>query len=145
MQIQLFSRLRSIEQQLRTLQRERDALLGTFSASDGVATLRAERRALIRTLKEERARYIDLEWELDEAALRIKALAEQDRAGPTDLLVVRELVALRKRAAQLEEQALWQLERIGELEAHLKLADATIAHIDQSPLSDETRGGICCS
>ena len=149
MDVQLFPRLQAIDQQLLTLQRERHALLATFRGMHGLSALRSERRMLIQKLKEERARYIELEWQLDEDALRIKALAEQDREGPTDLLIVRELVSLRKRCAQREEQALWQLERIAELEAQLALADATITRVCQHGAAPDQPeeimiGGICC-
>lgn len=148
MDVQLFPRLQAIDQQLLTLQRERHALLATFIGVDGLSALQAERRTLIRKLKEERARYIELEWQLDEDALRIKVLAEQDREGPTDLLIVRELVALRKRSAQREEQVLWQLERIADLEAQLALADTTITRLCQQKTVDQPEevivGGICC-
>lgn len=149
MDVQLFPRLQAIEHEVLTLQRERHALLSSCVGVDGLGELQAERRTLIQQLREARERYLDLEWQLDEDALRIKVLAEQDREGPADLLIVRELVALRKRTTQCEEEALWQLERIGEMEAQLKFADATIDDIRQQQLraaemEDAIIVSLCC-
>jgi predicted nucleic acid-binding Zn-ribbon protein len=120
MRVQVFTQLQHIDQQLAALAQERDALLTAFRERDALRELRNARRDLASNLKEERGHSSDLQWELDDVELRLRTLDEQERDGPTDPLVARELVLLRERAAQLEEHVLTQLERIGELEQQLR-------------------------
>lgn len=120
MRVQVFTQLQHIDQQLSALAQERDALLAAFRERDALRELRNARRDLASNLKEERGHSSDLQWELDDVELRLRTLNEQERDGPTDPLVARELVLLRERAAQLEEHVLTQLERIGELEQQLR-------------------------
>jgi predicted nucleic acid-binding Zn-ribbon protein len=119
MRVQLFTQLQRIDQQLANLARERDEVLDAFHERDRLRTLREARRELASQLKEERGHSSDLQWELDDLEVRLRMLDEQERDGPTDPLVARELVILRERAAQLEEQVLTQLEHIAELEQQL--------------------------
>ncbi len=119
MRVQLFTQLQRIDQQLAQLVRERDEVLVAFRERDRLRALRDARRDLASKLKEERGRSSDLQWELDDLELRLRTLEEQERDGPTDPLVARELVILRERAAQLEEHVLTQLEHIAELEQQL--------------------------
>lgn len=126
MRVHLFTQLQAIDQQLTALARERDALLGQLSERATLHDLRNARRDLASTLKQERAHNSDLHWELDEIELRLRALDDQEREGPTDPLVARELVMLRERRAHLEEQVLSQLERIAELELELAEAERAV-------------------
>src|SRR5262245_58480388 len=70
--------------------------------------LRAELHALASQLKSERAVASDLAWELEDLEQRIRDLAEQ-RGGPVDTLLERELSSIAQRRAALEEQVLAQL------------------------------------
>ncbi|HEX6291793.1 MAG TPA: C4-type zinc ribbon domain-containing protein [Herpetosiphonaceae bacterium] len=119
MRVQLFTQIQQVDQQLTNLARERDAVLDEFRERDRLRDLRNTRRDLASKLKEERGHSSDLQWELDDVELRLRTLDEQERDGPSDPLVARELVILRERAAQLEEHVLAQLERIAELERQL--------------------------
>lgn len=125
MRVQLFTQLQMLDQQLATLVRERDALQSQFSARATLNELRNARRELASGLKHERGQSSDLQWELEEVELRLRALDDQEREGPTDPLVARELVLLRERRAHLEEQVLTQFERIAELEQNLSHAEHT--------------------
>lgn len=139
MRVQLFTQLQWIDQQLAHLARERDDVLVEFGERDRLRVLRDARRDLASNLKEERGRSSDLQWELDDLELRLRTLEEQERDGPTDPLVARELVILRERAAQLEEHVLAQLEHIAELEQQLagielEVVQGTAAWNEREPL-----------
>ena len=129
MRVQLFTQLQAIEQQLADLARERDALLEQFAARDAMRGLRETARNMASTLRLERAHSSDLQWELDELEHRLSSLIDLERDGPSDPLIARELVLLRERRFQLEEQVLAQLEQIEQREAQLEQAekDATAA------------------
>lgn len=139
MRVHVFTQLQHIDQQLAALAHERDALLDAFREREALRDLRHARRDLASSLKEERGHSSDLQWELDDVELRLRTLDEQERDGPTDPLVARELVILRERATQLEEHVLTQLERIGELEQQLRsieqqVEQATSAWAEREPL-----------
>lgn len=139
MRVQVFTQLQHIDQQLAALAQERDELLDAFRERDALRVLRDARRDLASSLKEERGHSSDLQWELDDVESRLRTLDEQERDGPTDPLVARELVLLRERAAQLEEHVLTQLERIGELEQQLRhieqqVEQATNAWAEREPV-----------
>lgn len=136
MRVQRFTQLQTIDQQLSALARERDELLSLLSERMAVQDLRNARRDLSSVLKLERAQNSDLHWELEEVELRLRALDDQEREGPTDPLVARELVLLRERRAYLEEQVLRQFERIAELEEELVKAEHAF---DQATASWATR------
>ena len=119
MRVQVFTQLQAIDQRLAQLVRERDALLIQFEERDALTALRESRRALTSALRQDRGQNSDLQWELEDVELRLRALDEQERDGPTDPLVARELVLLRERRALLEEQVLALLEQIGQLEQQL--------------------------
>ncbi len=119
MRLRIFTQLQMIDQQLTSLARERDELLALFAERDELRDLREVRRGLASSLRQERAHNSDLQWDLEDVELRLRALEEQERDGPSDPLVARELAILRDRTAQLEEQVLRQLERIAEVEQQL--------------------------
>jgi predicted nucleic acid-binding Zn-ribbon protein len=126
MRVQTYAQLQAIDQHLQQLARERDDVLMGFAARNDLRDLRDHRRTLASTLKQERARNSDLQWELEEVEVRLRALHDADRDGPTDPLVARELALLRERRTQLEEHVLQQLERVAELERNLVDADAQV-------------------
>jgi uncharacterized protein len=139
MRVHLFTQLQHIDQQLAALAQERDVLLDAFRERDTIRELRDARRDLASKLKGERGHSSDLQWELDDVELRLRTLDEQERDGPTDPLVARELVILRERAAQLEEHVLAQLEHITGLEQELhgieqQVEQATSAWAGREPL-----------
>lgn len=126
MRVQVFTQIQHIDQQLANLAHERDEVLDEFRARDTIRALRDVRRELASKLKEERGHSSDSQWELDDVELRLRTLEEQERDGPSDPLVARELVILRERAAQLEEHVLAQLEHIAELEAELNSVEQQV-------------------
>lgn len=128
MRLQLFTQLQTIDQQLAALARERDGLLDQLSGRMLLQNLRNQRRDIASQLKNERAASSDLHWELEEVELRLRALDDQEREGPTDPLVARELVLLRERRAQLEEQVLQQFEQIAELEQQQTTIEQSFEH-----------------
>lgn len=136
MRVQRFTQLQTIDQQLSALARERDELLSLLSERATLHDLRNARRDLSSVLKLERAQNSDLHWELEEVELRLRALDDQEREGPTDPLVARELVLLRERRTHLEELVLRQFERIAELEEELVKAEHAF---DQATASWATR------
>jgi uncharacterized protein len=139
MRVHLFTQLQHIDQQLTALAQERDTLLDAFQERETIRELRNARRDLASKLKEERGHSSDLQWELDDVELRLRTLNEQERDGPTDPLVARELVILRERATQLEEHVLAQLEHIAEMEQELRgieqqVEQTTSAWAEREPL-----------
>ncbi len=139
MRLRIFTQLQTIDQQLAALVRERDEVLGKFAERDRLRGLREARRNLATTLKHERATSSDLQWELEDVELRLRTVEESERDGPSDPLAARELMVLRERAAQLEEQVLRQFERIAEIEQLLGEQEQTIegqahAWAEQEPL-----------
>ncbi len=125
MRAQLFTQLQVIDQRLASYAREREVLLTEFAERDTLQTLRNQRRELASQLKSERAHSSDKQWELADLELRLRTLEEQEADGPSDPLAARELVMLRERCAQLEEQVLRQLEHIAKLEAQLVEVERT--------------------
>lgn len=123
MRAQLYAQLQDLDQRLRHQLRERDDLLVAFGEQDVLRALYATTDQRATQLKYERGTSSDLQWELEEIELRLRALGEQEQAGPTDPLSARELALLHKQHAQLEEQVLHQLEHIAELERELQQAD----------------------
>lgn len=128
MRVQLFTQLQAVDQRLARLVQGRDELLAEFAERDTLRMLRDERRGLAGALKHERGRNTDLQWELEDLELRLRTLEDQERDGPSDPLVARELVMLREHRAQLEEQVLHSLEQIAELEQRLVVADRAVEH-----------------
>jgi predicted nucleic acid-binding Zn-ribbon protein len=138
MRVRIFTQLQVCDQQLAAYARERDEFLAEFVERDRLRELRDMRRALASTLKQERAHNSDLQWELEEVELRLRELQESERDGPSDPLVARELVLLRERGAQLEEQVLRQLEQIAEVERRLAdqeqlVEQRTAAWVEREP------------
>jgi len=127
MRVQLFTQLQALDQQLAGLAHERDTLLEQLGGRDRARELRDVARNMASTLRLERARSSDLQWELDELERRLALLVESEREGPSDPLVARELVLLRERRSQLEEQVLAQLEQIELREAQLGQAEQAAA------------------
>lgn len=138
MRVAIYTELQQLDQRLSALAQARDGLLAQLAERDQLQAWQQQLDELTRVLKGERAHSTDLQWELDEVELRLAALDEQERDGPSDPLVAREMAVLRERRAQLEEQVLTQLERIGELERQLadverKVSDATAAWAAREP------------
>ncbi len=127
MRVQVFTQLQAIDQRLAAYVGERNALLAEFAERGELQQLREQSRKLAHQLKNERAGSSDLQWELADLELRLRALEEQERDGPSDPLVARELALLRKSCLQLEEQVLQQLERIAELEGKAAAVEQTYA------------------
>jgi DNA repair exonuclease SbcCD ATPase subunit len=90
------------------------------------SALRAQLHMLASQLKSERAIASDLAWELEDLEQRMRDLAEQ-RGGPVDPLLERELTSITQRRAALEEQVLAQLMRVDELLARKDAAEQSLA------------------
>ena len=76
--------------------------------------LRAQHAELVGQLKSGRERASDLAWELEDLEQRMRDLAEQ-RGGPIDPLLERELTSIAGQRTALEERLLTELLRIDEL------------------------------
>jgi chromosome segregation ATPase len=90
------------------------------------SALRAQLHALAGQLKSERASASDLAWELEDLEQRMRDLAEQ-RGGPVDTLLERELSSIAQRRAALEERVLAQLMRVDELLARKDAQEQELA------------------
>ena len=83
------------------------------AGSARVAQQRAQCQAILREVRLARAAVNDSSWELADVEQRLRELTEQ-REGPGDQLLEREIAHLAGRRAQLEERALTQLLLIDE-------------------------------
>lgn len=120
----LFVQFQHLDQQLAHQAQARDAALAALSERDALRVLKATVAGLVTQLKQERAKSSELQWALEEVEVLLHALHDQEQDGPNDPLAARELAQLQKQRAQLEEQALQQLEYIAEL-------DQTLAHTER--------------
>ncbi len=99
------------DHELATLLAEEQAVREQLREVEVVATLAERRRALGRQLKDERERVSDLAWELEETEQRLASLVAEE-AAQDDILGAREVAALRKRKATLEDSVLHQMEQL---------------------------------
>ena len=90
---------------------EEQAIRDQLREVDVVAALAERRRSLVRRLKDEREFVSDRAWELEETEQRLASLLA-DGAAPDDVLVAREVAALRKRKATLEDDVLQHMEEL---------------------------------
>ncbi len=120
MRAQLFAQLQDIDQRLAQRVQEREEALAALDERDALRLIHDQNDRMVGQLKLERATSSDLQWELEEVEVRLRALNEQEHDGPSDPLVARELSLLQKQRAHLEEQVLQQLERVAELETVLR-------------------------
>jgi hypothetical protein len=81
-----------------------------------LAEQRGQRQAALREVKLARGVASDLSWELADLEQRLRDLKEQ-REGPGDLLVEREIASLSAARAALEERVLGQMLLVDELVA----------------------------
>jgi predicted nucleic acid-binding Zn-ribbon protein len=123
MRVKLFAELQLLDRRLATLAQTSEALAEQLKEGEAVRALHELRRDRSSRLKQERGRATDLQWELDEIEARLRELAVQEREGPSDPLVARELAMLREQRNQLEDQALEQMERVETLVQELTDAD----------------------
>jgi hypothetical protein len=91
-----------------------------------MAQQRAQCQALLREAKLARATANDSSWELADVEQRLRELAEQ-REGPVDSLLEREIAHLTGRRAQLEERVLTQLLLIDELTVRTQAEEQALA------------------
>lgn len=128
MRAQLFAQLQNIDQLLAQLVQERGEALVALEERDVLRAILDQNNRMVGQLKRERATSSDLQWELEEVEIRLRALHEQEHDGPSDPLVARELSLLQKQRTHLEEQVLQQLERIAELESMLQRNEQDYVH-----------------
>ena len=91
-----------------------------------LAARRAQCQALRREVKLARAAANDSSWELADVEQRLRELAEQ-REGPGDPLLEREIVHLTRQRAQLEEHVLTQLLQVDELIERVQVEELALA------------------
>jgi chromosome segregation ATPase len=122
-----FVQLQNLDQQLAQRLGERDAVWSALGERDVLRALAQSNHELVGQLKQERATSSDLQWELEEIEVRLRALHVQEHDGPGDPLVARELALLHKQRTEREEQVLHQLDRIAALEHVLQQAESDYA------------------
>jgi hypothetical protein len=122
-----FVQLQNLDQQLTQRLQERDAVWAAFGERDVLHALAASNHELVGQLKQERATSSDLQWELEEIELRLRALHAQEHDGPGDPLAARELALLHKQRGERETEVLHQLDRIAALERTLQQAESDYA------------------
>ena len=91
-----------------------------------LAERRAQCQALRREVKLARAAANDSSWELADVEQRLRELAEQ-REGPGDPLLEREIVHLTRQRVQLEERVLTQLLQVDELIERVRVEELALA------------------
>ena len=91
-----------------------------------LAERRAQCQALRREVKLARGAANDSSWELADVEQRLRELAEQ-REGPGDPLLEREIVHLTRQRAQLEEHVLTQLLQVDELIERVRVEELALA------------------
>jgi predicted nucleic acid-binding Zn-ribbon protein len=84
--------------------------------------LREQYRALDSDVKSARALASDLAWEVEDLEQRMRDLAEQ-RGGPADPLLEREIASIAGRLAALEERMLAQMLQVDDLLARKQAAE----------------------
>jgi hypothetical protein len=95
-----------------------------------LAQLRAQHQATLREAKLARAAASDSSWDLADVEQRLRDLAEQ-REGPGDLLMEREIAYLAGRRTKLEERVLTQLLLVDELIARAHTQEQALASAEQ--------------
>jgi hypothetical protein len=91
---------------------------------------RAQCQAMLREVKLARAAASDSSWDLAEVEQRLRDLKEQ-REGPGDLLMEREIAHLTGQRAKLEERVLTQLLLVDELIARTHVEEQALASAEQ--------------
>ena len=91
-----------------------------------LAERRAQCQALRREVKLARGAANDSSWELADVEQRLRELAEQ-REGPGDPLLEREIVHLTRQRVQLEERVLTQLLQVDELIERVQVEELALA------------------
>jgi hypothetical protein len=100
------------------------------AGSARVAQQRAQWQAVMRELKLARAAANDSSWELADLEQRLRELNEQ-REGPGDPLLEREIAQLTAQRAQREERVLTQLLQVDELIARAQIEEQALAVAQQ--------------
>ena len=95
-----------------------------------MAQQRAQYQATLREAKLARAAASDSSWDLADVEQRLRDLTEQ-REGPGDLLLEREIAHLAGRRAKLEERVLTQLLLVDELIARAQVEEQALASAEQ--------------
>ena len=95
-----------------------------------LAMQRAQYLALLREVKLARAAESDRSWELADVEQRLRDLAEQ-REGPGDPLMEREIAYLVGRRTKLEEEMLAHLLLLDELVSRARAEEQALAAVEQ--------------
>ena len=101
--------------------------------AEGSARLTKQRmrcQATLREVKLARAAASDSSWDLADVEQRLRDLKEQ-REGPGDLLMEREIAHLMARRAKLEERVLTQLLLVDDLIARTHVEEQALASAEQ--------------
>jgi hypothetical protein len=91
---------------------------------------RAQYQAMLHEVKLARAAASDSSWDLADVEQRLNDLKEQ-REGPGDLLMEREIAHLTGRRAKLEERVLTQLLLVDDLIARTQVEEQALASAEQ--------------
>jgi hypothetical protein len=91
---------------------------------------RAQYQAMLREVKLARAAASDSSWDLADVEQRLRDMKEQ-REGPGDLLMEREIAHLTGRRAKLEERVLTQLLLVDDLIARTNVEEQALASAEQ--------------
>jgi len=94
------------------------------------AQQRAQCQAMRREVKLARAAANDSTWELADVEQRLRELSEQ-REGPDDLLLEREIAHLTGQRAKLEERVLTQLMLVDDLIARAQIEEQALVSAEQ--------------
>ena len=95
-----------------------------------LAKQHAQYQAMVREAKLARAAASDRSWDLADVEQRLRDLKEQ-REGPGDPLMEREIANLTARCAQLEERVLTQLLLVDDLIARMHVEQQALASAEQ--------------
>jgi hypothetical protein len=96
-----------------------------------LAEQRAQCRAMLHEIKLARASASDSSWELADIEQRLNDLKEQ-REGPGDLLMEREIAHLADRRAKLEERVLTQLLQVDDMIARVQAQEQALASAEKA-------------
>lgn len=100
--------LAALDHERAVLRAEQRAVSAQLAEAAAVAALAEGRQAVLKRLKDQRARGSDLAWELEEVELQLRTLAAE--GDPRDPLIAGELATLREQRAALEDKSLELLE-----------------------------------
>lgn len=116
--------LHQLAQERQPIMLAQQATIEQLHEAQAIEQLAQQRQELARRLKDERARASDLDWTLEDIEVHLRTLTAEGHEH-SDPLTAREVTALRKRQALIEDQILEQLETTEQLEREQAQIEAT--------------------